>query len=331
MVTVREQLATPGPHFSVEFYPPRSDDEESALWTAIRRLEAHRPAFVSVTYGAGGSRRDRTIRVTERIAAHTTLLPVAHLTAVGHTVAELRQVIGSYAAAGVHNILALRGDPPGSDPQAPWLPTPGGLQHADELVRLARSLGSFCVGVAAYPGKHPQSPDVASDTRYLATKVAAGADFVITQMLFSGEDYAALRDRASAAGIDVPIIPGIMPVTSSARLARICQLSGQPVPELLATRLRAVADNPAASRAVGFEHALAMCEDLLALGAPALHFYTFNRSKATLDLLSALGIGADRGDAARAGAQRENGPTGAEPTGPPGRGSVRPAVAPFSR
>src|SRR5699024_6507950 len=216
MVTVREQLATPGRHFSVEFFPPRDAGEESTLWTAIRRLEAHRPAFVSVTYGAGGSRRDRTIRVTEKIASQTTLLPVAHLTAVGHTVAELRQVIGSYAAAGVRNILALRGDPPGSDPQAPWIPTPGGLPYAGDLVRLTRTLGSFCVGVAAYPGKHPQSPDVASDTRYLAAKVAAGADFVITQMLFSAGDYAALVDRAAAAGVAVPIVPGIMPVTSSA-------------------------------------------------------------------------------------------------------------------
>lgn len=290
MVTVREQLATPGPHFSVEFFPPRSDDEESVLWTSIRRLEAHRPAFVSVTYGAGGSRRDRTIRVTARIATQTTLLPVAHLTAVGHTVAELRQVIGSYAAAGVHNILALRGDPPGADPMAPWTPTPGGLEHADQLVRLARTLGSFCVGVAAYPGGHPQSPDLASDTRYLASKVAAGADFVITQMLFSAGDYAALRDRAARAGVHVPIIPGIMPVTSSARLARICQLSGQPVPTQLAARLAAVADDPAAGREIGFRHALAMCRELLAIGAPSLHFYTFNRSTTTLELLAALGM-----------------------------------------
>ncbi len=294
MVTVREQLATSGPHFSVEFFPPRDGDEESALWHAIRRLEAHRPAFVSVTYGAGGSHRDRTIRVTERIAAQTTLLPVAHLTAVGHTVAELRQVIGSYAAAGIRNILALRGDPPGTDPLAPWVATPGGLQHADELVSLTRSLGSFCVGVAAYPTGHPQSPDLASDTRYLAGKVAAGADFVITQMLFSAADYVALRDRVAAAGVSVPIIPGIMPVTSSARLARICRLSGQPVPPELADRLRTVEGDPAAGRAIGLRHALAMCRELLDLGVPSLHFYTFNRSTMTLELLAALGMGAGR-------------------------------------
>jgi methylenetetrahydrofolate reductase (NADPH) len=317
MVTVREQLATPGPHFSVEFYPPRSDEEESVLWTAIRRLEVHRPAFGSGTYGAGGSRRDRTIRVTERIATQTTLLPVAHLTAVGHTVPELRRVIGSYAAAGIHNILALRGDPPGADPLAPWEPTPGGLSHAADLVRLARSLGAFTVGVAAYPGKHPQSPDVATDTRFLAEKVTAGADFIITQMLFSAADYAALRDRAAAAGVDVPILPGIMPVTSSARLARICQLSGQPVPADLADRLAAVADDPAAGRAIGFQHAVQMCTELLAMGAPALHFYTFNRSKATLDLLAALGLGAHRpGRTARPDSSSPPGPMPVTATAP---------------
>jgi methylenetetrahydrofolate reductase (NADPH) len=290
MVTVRERLTAPGPHFSVEFYPPRTDDEESLLWTTVRSLESRHPAFVSVTYGAGGSHRDRTIRVTEQIAAQTTLLPVAHLTAVGHTVAELRQIIGAYASAGVRNILALRGDPPGSDPLAPWVATPGGLSHAEELVRLTRSLGDFCVGVAAYPTKHPQSPDVATDTRFLAGKVTAGADFVVTQMLFSAADYAALAQRARAAGVEVPVIPGIMPVTSSARLARICQLSGQPVPTDLAARLEA-ADGPAAARAIGVQHALTMCRELLDMGAPALHFYTFNRSTLTLTPLDELGIG----------------------------------------
>lgn len=291
MVTVREQLAARGPHFSVEFFPPRSDAEEAELWATIRLLEARHPAFVSVTYGAGGSSRDRTVRVTAQIAASTTLLPVAHLTAVGHTIGELRQVIGAYAAAGVRNILALRGDPPGADPLAPWVATEGGLQHADELVRLARSLGDFCVGVAAYPTKHPQSVDIATDTRYLAGKVAAGADFVITQMLFSAADYAALVDRARQAGVYVPIIPGIMPVTSLARLTRICQLSGQAVPADLAAALAAAGDDPAVARAVGFDHALAMCRELLALGAPALHFYTFNRATMTLALLDAIGAG----------------------------------------
>ncbi len=289
MVTVRDRLAAPGPQFSVEFFPPRNDAEEEVLWSAVRRLEQLHPAFVSVTYGAGGSHRDRTIRVTGRIAAETTLLPVAHLTAVGHSVGELRQVIGWYASVGVTNILALRGDPPG-DPMGEWVSHPQGLEYAGQLVSLARSLGDFCVGVAAYPDMHPRSPDLESDTRYLAEKINAGADYAITQMLFSADDYLALRDRMDRAGTRVPLLPGIMPITSHARLMRIHQLSGQRVPTDLAARLLAVEGDPAAARDVGMEHAVRMSERLLAEGAPCLHFYTFNRSKATIDVLNALGL-----------------------------------------
>jgi len=289
MVTVRDRLAAAGPHFSVEFMPPRDDPEEAALWLAIRRLEPLRPAFVSVTYGAGGSRRDRTIRITERIASETTLLPVAHLTAVGHSVAELRHVIGSYASVGVRNILALRGDPPGDDPAAEWVAHPQGLNYASDLVALTRSLGDFSVGVAAFPDMHPRSVDQESDTRYFAEKVEAGAEYAITQMLFSSNDYAGLRDRSVAAGVDIPILPGIMPVTSYRRLMRIIELSGQRVPTDLAAQLQAVQGDVAASREIGMAHAIAMSEQLLAEGAPCLHFYTFNRSKATLEVLSALG------------------------------------------
>ena len=288
MVTVRDRFAAPGPHFSVEFMPPRDDAEEAALWMAVRRLEALRPAFVSVTYGAGGSRRDRTIRVTGRIAAETTLLPVAHLTAVGHSVAELRHVIGSYADVGVRNILAIRGDPPG-DPTAEWVKHPQGLEYASQLVALARSLGDFSVGVAAFPELHPRSADAATDTRYFAEKVRAGADFAITQMLFSAADWARMRDRAAGAGVDIPILPGIMPVTSHRRLTRICELSGQAVPAGLADRLLAVEGNAAAGREIGMEHAVRMAGELLAEGAPGLHFYTFNRSRSTVEVLEALG------------------------------------------
>ena len=286
---MRDRLAEPGPRFSVEFMPPRNDAEEEILWSAVRRLEQLRPAFVSVTYGAGGSHRDRTIRVTGRIAAETTLLPVAHLTAVGHSVAELRQVIGWYASVGVSNILALRGDPPGN-PMGEWVSHPQGLQYAGQLVRLARSLGDFCVGVAAYPDMHPRSGDLESDTRYLVEKIDAGADYAITQMLFSADDYLALRDRIERAGAQVPLLPGIMPITSYARLVRIQELSGQRIPTDLATRLLAVENDPAAGRDIGMEHAISMSERLLAAGAPCLHFYTFNRSKATIEVLGALGL-----------------------------------------
>jgi methylenetetrahydrofolate reductase (NADPH) len=289
MPTVRDRLAAPGPHFSVEFMPPRNDADEDVLWTAVRRLEPLRPAFVSVTYGAGGSHRQRTIRVTQRIAEETTLMPVAHLTAVGHSVAELRQVIGSYAAVGVNNILALRGDPPG-DPNAEWIQHPQGLSYTSELVKLTKSLGNFSVGVAAYPDKHPLSADLDSDTAFLVGKINAGADFAITQMLFSVDDYLRLRDRMLAAGADVPVLPGIMPITSYARLMRIHELSGQRIPPGLAAELQAVQGDVAAGRAVGMEHAVRMSEQLLAAGAPCLHFYTFNRSKATIEVLTALGM-----------------------------------------
>jgi methylenetetrahydrofolate reductase (NADPH) len=289
MPTVPDRLAAPGPHFSVEFMPPRSDADEDVLWRSVRRLEPLRPAFVSVTYGAGGSRRERTIRITQRIAEETTLLPVAHLTAVGHSVAELRQVIGSYAAVGVHNILALRGDPPG-DPNGEWVAHPQGLEYTGQLVALARSLGNFSVGVAAYPDRHPRSPDLDSDTRFLVDKINAGADYAITQMLFSTADYVGLRDRMHRAGATVPVLPGIMPVTSHTRLMRIVELSGQRVPEELASALYAVRDDPAAGRAIGMEHAVRMSEELLAEGAPCLHFYTFNRSKATIEVLAAMGM-----------------------------------------
>jgi len=269
--------------------PPRNDADEDLLWRAVRRLEPLRPAFVSVTYGAGGSHRERTIRVTQRIAEETTLVPVAHLTAVGHSVSELRQVIGSYAAVGVGNILALRGDPPG-DPNGEWVAHPQGLEYTSDLVKLARSLGNFSVGVAAYPDKHPRSVDVESDTRFLVAKIRAGADYAITQMLFSADDYFRLRDRLAAAGVDIPLLPGIMPVTSYGRLMRIQELSGQPIPADLADELKAVADDPDAGRAVGMDHAVRMSEQLLAQGAPCLHFYTFNRSKATIEVLTALGM-----------------------------------------
>jgi len=289
MPTVGDQLAVPGRHFSVEFLPPRTDADEDVLWGAVRRLEPLRPAFVSVTYGAGGSHRQRTIRVTQRIAEETTLVPVAHLTAVGHSVAELRQVIGSYASVGVHNILALRGDPPG-DPLGEWVAHPRGLRYTSELVKLTKSLGSFSVGVAAYPDMHPRSANLDADTDFLVAKIRAGADYAITQMLFSADDYCRLRDRMAAAGADVPVLPGIMPIISYGRLQRIRELSGQRIPDDLADQLRSVQDDPVASRAVGMDHAVRMSEQLLAAGAPCLHFYTFNRSKATIEVLAALGM-----------------------------------------
>jgi methylenetetrahydrofolate reductase (NADPH) len=281
-------LSAPSPSISFEFFPPKDDAGEAVLWDAIRRLESLRPDFVSVTYGAGGTSQDRTVRVTERIARETTLTPLAHLTCVGASVAALRQVVGLYAASGVRNVLALRGDPPGNVGGA-WVAHPEGLDHAEDLVRLVRGLGEFTVGVAAFPDVHPESGGFEDDVEVLVRKADAGASFAITQMVFDADTYLRLRD-AVAARRDLPITPGLMPVTNFKQVARMSQLMGTPLPDAVLRRLEAVSQDPLATREVGVQIAIELAERMLAEGAPGLHFITMNRSTATLEVYQSLNL-----------------------------------------
>ena len=278
-------LSTP---ISLEFFPPKTPEGVEKLRKVRQELYALKPEFCSVTYGAGGSSQDRTVSVTERIARETTLTPLAHLTCVGASVAQLRQVVGQYAAVGIRNILALRGDPPrGGD--GTWTPHPDGLSHADDLVRLIKTLGDFTVGVAAFPDVHPESASLEDDVEVLVRKADAGAEFAVTQMVFDASTYLRLRD-AVAARRDLPITPGLMPVTNVKQIARMSELMGTPLPAGLVTRLSAVDGDPEAVRAVGVEIATELAQQMLADGAPGLHFITMNRSTATLEVYENLGL-----------------------------------------
>jgi methylenetetrahydrofolate reductase (NADPH) len=275
------------PLYSFEFFPPKDEVQERRLWQTIRELESLGPDFVSVTYGASGSTRERTIRATEAIAQHTTLRAVGHLTCASQSRDQLRRVIGWYAAAGIRHILAIRGDMPGG-PRVPWVRHPDGLRNATELVAMVRELGDFCVGVAAFPEPHPEQGDAALDARLLVEKAQAGASYAITQLFFSAEDYFRLVDRVRSLGCDIPILPGVMPITNVSQVRRFAELSGAALPAAVTDRIAAVADEEDQVRKVGIEIATDLCEALLDGGAPGLHFFTQNRSRATREIYANL-------------------------------------------
>jgi methylenetetrahydrofolate reductase (NADPH) len=273
-----------GISYSFEFFPPRTPEAEATLERALVDLEPLAPSYVSVTYGAGGSTRERTHELVVQILRDTSITPMAHLTCVGHTSDELREIVTRYGDAGIENVLALGGDPPlGSE-----LP-PGEFQYAVELVRLVREVGDFSVGVAAHPEPHPRSPSRELDRLHTAEKLRE-ADFAITQFFFEAGHYFDLVDGLRSHGVDKPVIAGIMPVTSLGGIKRMAQLQGSEFPAWLAERLYGVGDDPAAVRAVGVAEATKLCRELLAGGAPGLHFYTLNRSTATLEIYASLGL-----------------------------------------
>jgi methylenetetrahydrofolate reductase (NADPH) len=280
-------LQGPGPHFSFEFFPPKDETGVEQLFRTVTELKAIKPAYVSVTYGAGGSTRRLTVELVRRIKSETGIEAMAHLTCVGMTRDEIAIEVEQIVNAGIDNILALRGDPPKG--QTEFKAVAGGLSHGNELVAFIRErYPNVCIGIAGYPEKHPAALDFASDLTALKRKVDAGADFVVTQLFFDDRDYFAFVERARALGITVPILPGIMPITNVSQIKRFTAMCGAHIPARLLARLEGVQDDDKALRAMGVAHAVKQCQWLLKGGVPAIHFYTLNRSTATLEILRRL-------------------------------------------
>ncbi|MGK2350448.1 methylenetetrahydrofolate reductase [NAD(P)H] [Cutibacterium sp. V947] len=286
--TIADLLASGDrPLHSFEFMPPRSEDDVYRLWSATDALVPMAPDFISVTYGANGSRRDRTLRCTQHMVS-TGLRTVGHLTCVDQSVSDLEHMVADYAESGVGHILVIRGDMPGGAGQ-PWVAHPEGLSNATDLVRLVKRVHpEACVGVGAFPDGHPEAADIDLDARILVDKAEAGASFAITQLFFLPSHYQRLVDRVRAMSCDIPIIPGIMPITSYGQIRRFAELSGTDVPAELVARIEAVKEDRAAVRRIGLEAAVDMCCELLDSGAPGLHYYTLNRSRATTELRTML-------------------------------------------
>jgi methylenetetrahydrofolate reductase (NADPH) len=283
---IDQLLAGEEPVFSFEFFPPKTEQGERNLYAALAELQTLEPAFVSVTYGAGGSTREKTIAIVKRIKEQYGLEAMAHFTCVAATVPELRATLEEMQAAGIDNVLALRGDPPVG--QEDWIKTEGGLEYSCELVRLIKADYPFAIGAACFPETHIHAVSPQADIDYLAEKVAAGVDFLITQLFFDNALYFDFVARARAAGIAVPIVPGILPITQIGQLERMTSMCGSSIPDGLRRELHAREDSPEAVIDFGVAYATLQCAELLAAGAPGIHFYTLNRSPATRAILGAL-------------------------------------------
>jgi methylenetetrahydrofolate reductase (NADH) len=290
-------LARDGPVFSFEFFPPKTDAGEQNLYSALTELRELDPAFVSVTYGAGGSTREKTIAIVKRIREQYGLEAMAHFTCVGATVPQLRATLDEMQTAGIDNVLALRGDPPAGQEQ--WIKTDGGLEYSRELVQLISAGYPFAIGAACFPETHIHAESPEADLRHLAEKVSAGVDFLITQVFFDNSRYFDFLARARAIGVEVPIIPGIMPITHAGQVQRMASMCGASIPAGLGAELAKREDNAEAVLDFGVAYATLQCAELLAGGAPGIHFYTLNRSPATRAILSALKLSAPWAGAAR--------------------------------
>jgi methylenetetrahydrofolate reductase (NADPH) len=274
------------PVFSFEFFPPKTEDGERNLRAALEALQPLDPDFASVTYGAGGSTRDRTLEVTKWLKAELGIEAMAHLSCVGATREELCRILDGIAGAGIENVLALRGDPPRGETE--WRPHPGGLKYSTELAALIGSRYPFAIGAACFPEVHPEAPDMAHDLHFLKQKIESGVSFLITQLFFDNELYFRFVEEARAAGIEVPIIPGIMPITDVRQIKTITGMCGASIPPALLEQLDLRADDADAVLELGVSYATLQCAELLARGAAGIHFYTLNRSPATRAILSAL-------------------------------------------
>jgi methylenetetrahydrofolate reductase (NADPH) len=276
----------PTPVFSFEFFPPKTQAGERNLYAALAELKTLEPSFVSVTYGAGGSTREKTIEIVKQIREQYGLEAMAHFTCVGATVEQLRATLGEMQSAGIDNVLALRGDPPAG--QEDWTKTEGGLEYSRELVELICAEYPFAIGAACFPETHIHASSPEADLEHLLEKVNAGVDFLITQLFFDNARYFEFLARARAIGIAVPIIPGIMPITQVGQVQRMAKMCGTSIPEGLRRELQARGEDPEAVLDFGVAYATLQCAELLAAGAPGIHFYTLNRSPATRAILSAL-------------------------------------------
>ena len=288
LMRIDQILGRGQPTISFEFSPPKTEEGFNSLFRTIEDLRPLKPSYVSVTYGAGGSTREKTVDLVERIQREIGIRSMAHLTCVGHTADEIGGILDDLWKAGIRNVLALRGDPPAG--QSVFVATEGGFTNADSLAKYVRSRHDFCIGVAGYPEGHPQCLNKVRDLEHLKRKVDNGGNFIVTQLFFDNDDFYAFRDQARNMGIKVPIIAGIMPIGNVAQIKRFISMCGAKIPHPLLLKLEAVEANPDAVYAAGVDYATQQCRDLLANNVDGIHFYTLNKSKATVDICKALSV-----------------------------------------